>query len=200
MVTWFLNLLQGDFASNPTAWIDLLITIAGIVAAPITWFINSRKAKKDAETAQGNFDKQLDAIRGQRDEARKQAEAQKKVADSLRSQVNLLERQVKALETQASLAEREKSVPRWDFMQARPRSVTYLVVNNNAFDAFDVRVEYNDGESYRLGDLPKGSSTSFDFMESGFWGGVHTDIIISWLPSRDSAERLRHRMAMPARL
>lgn len=102
MVTWFLNLLQGDFASNPTAWIDLLITIAGIVAAPITWFINSRKAKKDAETAQRNFDKQLDAIRGQRDEARRQAEAQAQLVDSLKAQVDSSAQMVNALRDQVT--------------------------------------------------------------------------------------------------
>ena len=39
MVTWFLNLIQGDFANNPTAWIDLFITVAGIAAEKIRWLL-----------------------------------------------------------------------------------------------------------------------------------------------------------------
>lgn len=118
MVTWFLNLIQGDFANNPTAWIDLFITVAGIAAAPITWFINSRKAKTEAKTAKDNFDKQLDAIKGQRDEAHKQAESQKVLADSLKSQVDLLTKQLNALQAQAESLREQTDMQRVEYDKA----------------------------------------------------------------------------------
>lgn len=198
MITWFLNLIQGDFASNPTAWIDLFITIAGVIAAPVTWLINSRKAKKDAETAQGNFSTQLDAIKGQRDEARRQAESQKQLADSLKTQIDLLERQVKALETQASLAERENAVPRWDIMQAKSRSIRYIVENLNAFDAYDVRVKLDNGKEYKLGDISAGSSVQFDFMEMSMWQLVQNDVDIEWSDEPNGERHTLHK-ALPAR-
>lgn len=46
------------------------------------------------------------------------------------------------------------AVPVWGFEQSRPRSVVYEVTNRNAFDAFDVRAEYNGDKSYELGDMP----------------------------------------------
>lgn len=136
---------------------------------------------------------QLQAANDSADALRSQVAEQRSVAESLRMQVSLLERQ-------ARLAEAAAAVPAWGFEQSQPRSVVYEVTNRNAFDAFDVRVEYNDGKSYELGALPKGSSTSFDFIESAIWGGVQADITISWLPSPDSTKRECLRMAMPARL
>ena len=204
MLTWLWNLAQGDFAQNPTAWIDLAITVLGIVLSPVAWFVSkwleSESSKQEAAKAQKKFDTQLEVLKGQLEAAkdsanalREQVEAQKSTAEALRAQVSLLERQ-------AELSEAVAAVPVWGFEQSRPRSIVYEVTNRNAFDAFDVRVEYNDDGSYELGNMTKGSSTSFNFIESGIWGGVQTDITISWLPSPDAAKREHLRMAMPARL
>lgn len=35
MVAWLCDLVQGDFAQNPTAWLDLLLTVLGIAASPV---------------------------------------------------------------------------------------------------------------------------------------------------------------------
>lgn len=83
MVTWFLNLVQGNFASNPTAWIDLFITVAGIVAAPIVRLVDLRKAKKDATVAQRNFDERQATLKGQ-------LEASQETVNALREQVKQL--------------------------------------------------------------------------------------------------------------
>lgn len=197
MVTWFVNLVQGDFNSNPTAWIDLFITIAGIFAAPVTWFINARKAKKDAETAQGNFDKQLEALKGQRDEARRQAESQNQLAESLKAQIELLERQVNALEAQATIAARMDSVPRWGVEQTKPRSVIWIVENLNSFDAYDVRVRLDNGKEYEMGDMPAGSSKQFDFMEMVVWDLIQDEVDIEWSDRPDGVRQSLHKALSP---
>jgi hypothetical protein len=48
MVTWFLHLMQGDFSRNPTAWLDLIISMFSLAAAPIVKIFDSKKAKIDA--------------------------------------------------------------------------------------------------------------------------------------------------------
>ena len=184
--------------------VSLAIAVAGWVITAVrdrnAARTASAKAKADAKDAQRRFDAQLDVLKGQlqaandsADALRSQVDAQKAAAESLRAQVSLLERQ-------ARLAEAAAAVPVWGFEQSRPRSVVYEVRNRNAFGAFDERAEYNGDKSYELGDMPKGSSTSFDFVESAIWGGVQTDITISWLPSPDATKREHLRMAMPARL
>ena len=181
--------------------VSLAIAVAGWVITAVrdrnAARTASAKAKADAKDAQRRFDAQLDVLKGQlqaandsADALRSQVDAQKAAAESLRAQVSLLERQ-------ARLAEAAAAVPVWGFEQSRPRSVVYEVTNRNAFDAW---AEYNGDKSYELGDMPKGSSTSFDFVESAIWGGVQTDITISWLPSPDATKREHLRMAMPARL
>lgn len=84
MVTWLWNLAQGDFAQNPTAWIDLAITVLGIVLSPVAWFVSkwleSESSKQEAAKAQKKFDTQLEVLKGQ-------LEAAKDSANALREQV-----------------------------------------------------------------------------------------------------------------
>lgn len=69
MVTWLWNLIQGDFAQNPTAWMDLAITVLGIVLSPVAWFtskcLEGKAAKREAKDAQEKFDAQLEVLKGQ---------------------------------------------------------------------------------------------------------------------------------------
>lgn len=197
MVSWLMNLVQGDFANNPTAWIDLLIDIVCIAASPIAWFIRSSLAKSEAETVQHKFEEQIDVLKGQRDEARKQAESQKAIADSLESQVKLLERQVEALETQADWTTRASSVPRWSIEQTKPRSIEYVVENLNSTDAFDVKIKLSNEKEYELGDMSAGSSKKIDFPELAVWGIVKDEVDIGWSDQPDGVRRNLHKALSP---
>lgn len=88
MVTWLWNLIQGDFAQNPTAWMDLAITVLGIVLSPVAWFtskcLEGKAAKREAKDAQEKFDAQLEVLKGQ-------LKAANDSADALRAQVKTVE-------------------------------------------------------------------------------------------------------------
>ena len=79
MVTWLWNLIQGDFAQNPTAWMDLAITVLGIVLSPVAWFtskcLEGKAAKREAKDAQEKFDAQLEVLKGQLKAANDSADA-----------------------------------------------------------------------------------------------------------------------------
>lgn len=117
MVTWLWNLIQGDFAQNPTAWMDLAITVLGIVLSPVAWFTS------------------------------------------------------KCLEGKA--AKRE------------------------AKDAHDVRVVLSSGKEYELGNMSKGSSIGFMFMEKAIMcEDGYADIRITWSLPGESGER--HSVTKPS--
>ena len=94
MVTWLWNLIQGDFAQNPTAWMDLAITVLGIVLSPVAWFtskcLEGKAAKREAKDAQEKFDAQLEVLKGQ-------LKAANDSADALRAQVKTVEDSADAL-------------------------------------------------------------------------------------------------------
>ena len=173
MVTWLWNLIQGDFAQNPTAWMDLAITVLGIVLSPVAWFtskcLEGKAAKREAKDAQEKFDAQLEVLKGQLKAANDSADAR--------------------------LAEETASVPKWDIYQVQ--NLKYAVANENAFDAHDVRVVLSSGKEYELGNISKGSSIGFMFMEKAIMcEDGYADIRITWSLPGESGER--HSVTKPS--
>ena len=174
MVTWLWNLIQGDFAQNPTAWMDLAITVLGIVLSPVAWFTSKCLEGKAANDS-------ADALRAQ-------VKTVEDSADALRGQLA-------AQRTQARLAEETASVPKWDIYQVQ--NLKYAVANENAFDAHDVRVVLSSGKEYELGNISKGSSIGFMFMEKAIMcEDGYADIRITWSLPGESGER--HSVTKPS--
>jgi hypothetical protein len=173
MVTWFLHLMQGDFSRNPTAWLDLIISMFSLAAAPIVKIFDSKKAKIDARNAQHNFDTQLNVLKRQLEEAHK-------LNDSLHAQIEIAERNAKASEIQASVAARADSIPRWDIRRINDRKIQYVIENQNSFTAFDVQIRLDNGTEYNFEDMAAGSSSKFDFIEMGIWDLQQDSIMIEW--------------------
>lgn len=94
MVTWLWNLIQGDFAQNPTAWMDLAITVLGIVLSPVAWFtskyLEGKAAKREAKDAQEKFDAHLAVLKSQRDTADNMAKALRAQVEQLKNLVEVL--------------------------------------------------------------------------------------------------------------
>lgn len=132
MVTWFWNLVQGDFANNPTGWIDLLITVAGILAAPITHFIDSKKSKEDADKAQENFDSELVTLKAQ-------LKAAQDSADALREQVG----QLKEANRIAEEANPFAVVP-WDDAEWTGNGSQFLIRNKSSRTVVVTRLSASD--------------------------------------------------------
>ena len=147
MVTWLWNLIQGDFAQNPTAWMDLAITVLGIVLSPVAWFtskcLEGKAAKREAKDAQEKFDAQLEVLKGQLKAANDSADALRAQVKTAEDSADALRGQLAAQRTQARLAEETASVPKWDIYQVQ--NLKYAVANENAFDAHDVRVVLSSG-------------------------------------------------------
>lgn len=109
-------------------------------------------------------------------------------ADALRGQLA-------AQRTQARLAEETASVPKWDIYQVQ--NLKYAVANENAFDAHDVRVVLSSGKEYELGNMSKGSSIGFMFMEKAIMcEDGYADIRITWSLPGESGER--HSVTKPS--
>lgn len=94
MVTWLWNLIQGDFAQNPTAWMDLAITVLGIMLSPVAWFtskyLEGKAAKREAKDAQEKFDAHLAVLKSQRDTADNMAKALRAQVEQLKNLVEVL--------------------------------------------------------------------------------------------------------------
>lgn len=67
--------------------------------------------------------------------------------------------------------------------------VKHSVANNNPFDAKDVRVELSNGNEYELGDISRGSESSFLFLERGLEVGTNDDVRITWALPDDPSHR-----------
>lgn len=109
----------GDFAQNPTAWMDLAITVLGIVLSPVAWFtskcLEGKAAKREAKDAQEKFDAQLEVLKGQ-------LKAANDSADALRAQVKTVEDSADALRGQLPRSVRR---PGWPRRPPVSRSGTY---------------------------------------------------------------------------
>lgn len=199
MVTWLWNLIQGDFAQNPTAWMDLAITVLGIVLSPVAWFtskcLEGKAAKREAKDAQEKFDAQLEVLKGQLKAANDSADALRAQVKTAEDSADALRGQLAAQRTQARLAEETASVPKWDIYQVQ--NLKYAVANENAFDAHDVRVVLSSGKEYELGNISKGSSIGFMFMEKAIMcEDGYADIRITWSLPGESGER--HSVTKPS--
>lgn len=95
--------------------------------------------------------------------------------------------QADALQRQATIQEDEASVPEWELRQVQ--NLRHSVANNNPFDAKDVRVELSDGKEYELGDISRGSETSFLFLERGLAISANDDVRITWALPDDLSHR-----------
>ena len=109
---------------------------------------------------------------------REQLEASNATVSTLRDQVRALESQADALQRQATIQEDEASVPEWEIRQVQ--NLRHSVANNNPFDAKDVRVELSNGKEYELGDISRGSESSFLFLERGLEVSTNDDVRITW--------------------
>lgn len=182
---------------DPWAWTlsTTLVVIGWVVTAAITiigWRITAardrkaaemaeRRAEEAASTERRRFEERLKAANGTVESLRMQVKAMQDTADALRGQ----------LETQrvrTDLATDAADVPEWRIYQVQ--NLKYAVENGNTFDAHDVHVVLASGKEYVLGDITKGSSIGFIFMEKGIWcGDGDADISITWTQSGDPARR-----------
>lgn len=79
-------------------------------------------------------------------------------------------------------------MPKWRIYQVQ--NLKYAVENGNTFDAHDVHVVLASGKEYMLGDITRGSSVGFIFMEKGIWcGDGDADISITWIQPSDPERR-----------
>lgn len=166
-------------AVDPWAWtLSSTLAVIGmcvpLVIALIGWIIALQKAKKDAESAKTRLGEEVEKNKA-------------------------LKRQADALEKQVAILSAHEEIPRWEFEQKKHKSLAYVVTNRNAFHAWDIRIEAEPDISYTLGDLAAGSSTSFDFLETGIFGGVRSDITISWGREEGAEDRSHFKLAMPGR-
>lgn len=118
---------------------------------------------------------------------REQLEASNATVSTLRDQVRALESQADALQRQATIQEDEASVPKWELRQVH--NLRHSVANNNPFDAKDVRIELPDGKEDELGDISRGSETSFLFLERGLAISTNDDVRITWALPDDLSHR-----------
>lgn len=126
---------------------------------------------------------------------REQLEASNATVSTLRDQVRALESQADALQRQATIQEDEASVPEWELRQVQ--NLRHSVANNNPFDAKDVRVELSDGNKYELGDISRGSESSFLFLERGLEVGTNDDVRITWALPGDPSHRFSMTKPVP---
>jgi len=97
---------------------------------------------------------------------------------------------VATLSEQVRLLRQRADVPHWTVRQDGSRgSVIFVIRNGGTFDAFDVRLEFNESDEIPIGDVSCGSERSFEFMEILMMGGVRTDLTVSWSTSQDGLHR-----------
>ncbi|WP_126029326.1 hypothetical protein [Bifidobacterium callimiconis] len=108
--------------------------------------------------------------------------------EALRDQASSLEEQTVLQRAQVEMATKAARVPKWRIYQVQ--NLEYAVENGNTFDARDVRVVLASGKEYELGDITKGSSIGFIFMEKGVWcEDGSSDIEITWIQPDDPERR-----------
>ncbi len=121
--------------------------------------------------------------------------AGKREAEQFNETLRVQKEHVDKLAEQVSLLKSEAGIPRWDVWQLGSRkSVMFAIRNRNPYDAFDVRIEFNEDDAVTIGDVTRGSERSFDFRQMLFMGGVRTDLTVTWLTGPDSDHR--HRMTV----
>lgn len=153
------------------------------------------KAEADAEEAQRKFDAQLNVLKGQLKASNETVEALRTQVKATEDSADALRGQLAAQRTQARLAEETASVPKWDIYQVQ--NLKYAVANENTFDAHDVRVVLSSGKEYELGNISKGSSIGFMFMEKAIMcEDGYADIRITWSLPGESGER--HSVTKPS--
>lgn len=157
--------------------------------------LEGKAAKREAKDAQEKFDAQLEVLKGQLKAANDSVDALRAQVKTAEDSADALRGQLAAQRTQARLAEETASVPKWDIYQVQ--NLKYAVANENAFDAHDVRVVLSSGKEYELGNISKGSSIGFMFMEKAIMcEDGYADIRITWSLPGESGER--HSVTKPS--
>lgn len=116
-------------------------------------------------------------------------------AERFNETLRVQQEHVAKLAEQVELLKSEAGIPRWDVRQLGSRkSIMFSIRNGNPYDAFDVRIEFNEDDEVTIGDVTRGSERSFDFRQILFMNGVRTDLTVTWLTDPDSDHR--HRMTV----
>lgn len=121
----------------------------------------------------------------------------------LEERLEALKEQAAALTRQAEIAERHESIPNWSLNNVT--GVVYVVRNENAFTALDVKVESvpeleeqgYETVSIDLGTISAGSSQTFDFILAAT-SGCPDKVLITWA-TPESDQRSSVSLPVPRR-
>lgn len=164
--------------------VELAGFVLTLVVTVVGWVIEHRSSKEQNKDHKDDI-KLL----------REQIDASNATVATLRDQVFALESQADALQRQATIQEDEASVPKWELRQVQ--NLRHSVANNNPFDAKDVRVELSNGNEYELGDISRGSESSFLFLERGLEVSTNDDVRITWALPGDPSHRFSMTKPVP---